>query len=85
MANDNLNVSETTSQNQAILQYLKEGNKITSLKAYELFGCTRLPSRVVDIEQILGYPLPRKRIKVPNRFGKEVWVMEYWFVDRTVN
>ena len=85
MANDNYNLSETTSQNQMILQYLKEGNKITSLKAIEMFGCTRLPSRVVDIERILGYPLSRKRIKVPNRFGKEVWVMEYWYEERLAN
>ena len=84
--NDNYNLAESTSQNRMILDYLKDGNKITSLEAINKFGCTRLPSRVVDIEKMIGYPLSRKRIKVTNRFGREVWVMQYWYEDKpTIN
>ena len=39
------------SQNKQILEYLKIGNKITSLEALNTFGCFRLSSRIFDLRQ----------------------------------
>ncbi len=42
------------SQNSEILEYLKQGNSLTSLQALGLFGCLRLASRVGDLKD-MGY------------------------------
>ena len=47
--NDNPNESAATTQNQKILKYLKEGNRITALEALKMFGCFRLASRISDL------------------------------------
>jgi len=85
MANENLNVESTNSQNAMILAYLRDGNKITPLEAERMFGCMRLGARIADLSDRLGYNLPRKRVQVTNRFGKEVWVMQYWVEDKDLN
>ena len=66
-----------TSQNEKILSYLRAGGKLTSLKAYELFGCTRLASRVCDLKEA-GHLIKSKTISVKNRYGQYVSVSEYW-------
>lgn len=38
-------------QNQAILQYMRNGMPITQMDALRLFGCARLASRVNDLRQ----------------------------------
>jgi hypothetical protein len=38
-------------QNTAILNYLKAGNKITALKALKFFGCLRLSGRIYDLKK----------------------------------
>lgn len=72
------NFCKPDSQAGQILAYMKKGNTITSLEAYNLFGCTRLASRIVDITRKLGYAPSRRRIQVKNREGKDVWVMQYY-------
>lgn len=79
--NENWNIGTSASQNDMILEYLLKGNKITPLEAVEKFGCMRLGARISDLSERLGYPLPRKRVQVKNRYGKEVWVMQYWIED----
>lgn len=37
------------SQNDAILKHLKEGKTLNQLQAIDLFGCTRLPSRIWEL------------------------------------
>jgi len=39
------------SQNEAILQHLKKGKKITPLDALEKFGCFRLAARISDLRK----------------------------------
>tara|TARA_R100001510_G_C7577018_1_gene151383 strand:- start:160 stop:390 length:231 start_codon:yes stop_codon:yes gene_type:complete len=39
------------SQNQEIKNYLNEGFKLTSLEAFNLFGCMRLASRINDLKR----------------------------------
>jgi hypothetical protein len=38
------------SQNKLLLQYMKNGNDITPLKALKMFGCMRLASRIYDLK-----------------------------------
>ena len=37
-------------QNETILQYLKQGHELTSLDALNLFGCFRLAARISDLK-----------------------------------
>ena len=39
------------SQNKEIKKYLNHGNKLTSLDAFNLFGCMRLASRINDLKK----------------------------------
>lgn len=77
MSNTNLNADISASQAQRILAYMKEGNTITPLEALHKFSCFRLGARIADIAGIIGYPPKRKRVKVTNAEGKEVYVMQY--------
>lgn len=67
-----------TSQAMTIYKYLMDGNTITSMDALRIFGVARLASRICDIEKRTGITPNRRRIPVTNRFGKEVYVNEYW-------
>ena len=67
-----------TSQAMTIYKYLMDGNTLTSMDALRIFGVARLASRICDIEKRTGITPNRRRIPVTNRFGKEVYVNEYW-------
>ena len=67
-----------TSQAMTIYKYLMDGNTLTSMDAHRIFGVARLASRICDIEKRTGITPNRRRIPVTNRFGKEVYVNEYW-------
>lgn len=75
--NDNPNTATSASQTKQILEYMKQGNKITPLEALRKFGCFRLTSRIWDIERLTGVRPKRERIKVQNAEGKQVYVMQY--------
>lgn len=64
------------SQSQRLLEHLKSGKPITRLEALTDLGILELSARVIDLEN-KGYKIPRKRIKVTNRFGETVNVAEY--------
>lgn len=64
------------SQSQRLLEHLKSGKPITRLEALTDLGIFELSARVIDLEN-QGYEIPRKRIKVTNRFGETVNVAEY--------
>lgn len=66
------------SQARAVLAYMLEGHKITSLDALRLFGVISFPRRILDIEKLTGKAPRRKRIQVTNRAGKVVYCNEYW-------
>lgn len=67
-----------STQAMTIYNYLMAGNTLTSMDALRIFGVARLASRICDIEKQTGITPNRKRIQVTNRFGKEVYVNEYW-------
>lgn len=48
-------------QNAKILEYLNNGNTITSLEALNLFGCFRLASRISDLKK-KGYAIKRQMV-----------------------
>lgn len=66
------------SQAKAVLEYLQEGNTITSMEALRRFGIISFPRRILDIEKMTGKAPKRRRITVTNRYGKNVSVCEYW-------
>ncbi len=53
------------SQNKTILNYLKDGNNITSMQAFSMFGVTRLASRIWDLKQA-GHEFTITRINKEN-------------------
>lgn len=65
-------------QAQTVLNYLLEGNTVTSLEAIQMWGITRLSARIMDIEKMTGKAPNRHRITVKNRNGRNVSVCEYW-------
>ena len=79
--NIDTNHNNSQSQTAKILNYLLNGNTITPLEALDKFNCLRLGARIKDIEKRLGYPPERRRKKVTNREGKEVYVAEYWLKE----
>ena len=59
----------TTSQCFNIMQYLHNGNSLTSLEALNMFGCMRLPARVDDLRKE-GHKIITTMIKLDS--GKRV-------------
>lgn len=57
------------SQNQMILEYLKDGNSITALQALDKFKCFRLASRIGELKS-MGHKIDKQMIKVKS--GKRV-------------
>ena len=60
-------------QNESILQYLQQGNSLTSLEALELFRCFRLASRVSDLRQI-GHQIESVMEKHGEKHYKRYWI-----------
>ena len=54
------------SQAKQILNYLLLGVSINGLEALRLFGCFRLPARILQIEKEFGIRADRKMVKVGN-------------------
>ncbi|KKP28317.1 MAG: hypothetical protein UR18_C0006G0029 [Candidatus Nomurabacteria bacterium GW2011_GWE2_31_40] len=68
-------------QNQQILNYMLEGNKITPLEALQKFNCLRLGARIWDLEK--EYPaLKIKHDLIEVESGKHV--AEYSIEDLTL-
>ena len=44
-------MSDRQSQSNAILDYMRAGNRITPLEALQLFGCFRLGGRIYDLKK----------------------------------
>ena len=62
-------MSETTSQNRAIIQYLESGGSLSTIDALEKFGSFRLSARIKDLRN-QGYNIKTEKFKTPN--GKTV-------------
>ena len=75
--------SELKTQWETILYYLQTtpDARITSWKAIQEFGFTRLSAIVFMIEKHTGIVLKRRDIQVKTRYGGKVYVTEYWYED----
>ena len=60
-----------TGQNAEILARLESGRGITSMEAYEEYGCTRLSARIKDLRDA-GVPIVTVRETGVNREGRKI-------------
>ena len=68
--NNNDNLESCASQNKRIAEWLKAGNTITSMEAFNMFNCFRLASRITDLKQKFGLRIVTDRVMTPS--GKRV-------------
>lgn len=61
-------------QNEQIAKHLLDGYSLTHLECERLFDCSRLASRMTDL-QGMGFLIKREFIKTPT----EKHVKKYWF------
>lgn len=65
-------------QNEMIIQYIKDYGSITPLEALQEFGCMRLASRIRELKK-KGYEINSCIIKSKNRYGKPMHYTKYFF------
>lgn len=56
------------SQKNAVLQYLLDGNTLTTIEAVDMFGCTRLPARINDF-RAEGFKIADVWVENTTRYG----------------
>ena len=69
-------VDHKPSQNQRIIDYIKEFGSITQFEALRDLGVMRLASRISDLKR-LGYPVESEMVTVKNRYGEECRIKNY--------
>ena len=67
-------------QNERIIEYMKEFGGITQLEALRDLGVMRLASRVSDLRK-KGYNIISETVAVKNRFEEKCYVKRYKFGD----
>lgn len=68
-------------QDELIKKHLKEHGSITSMEAFELYGCTRLSARIWNLRhKHKGLKIVGESTKSKNRYGKNVHFTTYWLV-----
>ena len=63
-------------QNEMILNHIQMFGGITSLEAFNHYGCTRLSARIAELKNA-GYHFETIRRTAVNRFGEKVSFTEY--------
>ena len=66
-----------TTQNQRVIDYIREEGSITQLEALRELGVMRLASRITDLRR-KGYPIVSVREAVNTRYGK-TYIKRYSF------
>lgn len=72
---------EKESQCKMIMEHLAKHKTITTMEAYELYGITRLPSRIFDLRES-GHKIGMVWETGVNRWGKPVTYGKY-FIEKT--
>ena len=68
-------------QDELIKNHLKEHGSITSMEAFELYGCTRLSARIWNLRhKYKGLKIVGESTKSKNRYGKNVHFSTYRLV-----
>lgn len=70
-------VEHKPTQNERIIEYLKQNGRITQLEALQELGIMRLASRISDLKR-LGYPIESEMLTVRNRFEEECHIKAYF-------
>lgn len=63
-------------QEDLVLNHLKEYGNITSWTAIELYGITRLSAKIYNL-RASGYPIASVNKVVTTRYGKKTSICEY--------
>jgi hypothetical protein len=63
-------------QKQAIIKLLKK-RYVSTWDAFELLGCTKLPTRVSELIQSGKYEISKRDKKITTRYGAKVIVKQY--------
>ena len=66
-------------QDELIKMHLEEHGSITSMEAFELYGCTRLSARIWNLRHS-GMNITGESTKSKNRYGKNVHFSTYRLV-----
>lgn len=67
-------------QQQRILDYLKEGNTLNRLDSWEKLGILEAPARISELRG-KGHKIYTSNKVVTNRFGEKVTIAEWRLVD----
>lgn len=67
-------------QNQRVLDYIKETGGITQLEALNELGVMRLASRISDLRK-KGYNITSGMVRVKNRYGETCRIKLYTMED----
>ena len=86
VSNENLNEPGCKSQNGRILQYLRDGDTITSLESLMLFRCMRCASRIGNLRTDMRHPISDVTIQVKSKdpeTGEEVtkYISAYYIAE----
>lgn len=68
-------------QEEKVLEYLRDFGSITALEAMRDLGIMRLASRVSDL-RANGYNITKDMVAVENRYGEKVHIARYRLEDR---
>lgn len=74
-------MSEKKTQNELVLEYLRQFGSITSLEAFNDLGVTRISARIFDLRSD-GHTIKSEFVKVPRRNGEETSVAKYTLITR---
>lgn len=64
-------------QTSQLTEYLLAGNSITSMEAFEKFGCTRLSARIFDMRE-KGINVVTEIVDGRNRYGSHCQYAKYY-------
>lgn len=67
-------------QEQLILKHFRRYKYLSSFKAVELYGITRLPSRICDLRK-KGYDIGSVWRYTNNRYGNAVQYLDYFLIS----
>jgi len=68
-------------QEEKVLEYLRDFGSITALEAMRDLGIMRLASRIADL-RAQKYPIVKDMVAVENRYGEKTRIARYRLEDR---
>lgn len=63
-------------QNEKVLEYIKEFGSISTFEAFSELGITRLAARIYELGEA-GYDFDRETVKTTNRLGEAISYTRY--------